>query len=198
MPQYFIEDYSLPQNEKSFTLSAFGEMFDFISNGGLFSNGEADPNSLLLIKSLDIKSGAKLLDLGCGWGLIGILAAKVFGVSVTFVDINGIAISYAEKNAARNGVSGDFIKSDGFININGEFDIITLNPPIHAGKETITRLFRESAEHLKNDGLFITVINEKHGAKSYKKRLEEFFSETVTEKHKQTFIFKCYGARNAD
>jgi 16S rRNA (guanine1207-N2)-methyltransferase len=197
MPQYFIEDYGLPDNEKTFALSMGGESFVFASNGGQFSYGEADPNSLLLIKSLDIKSGAKMLDLGCGWGLIGTAAAKIFGAEVTFSDINGIALSYAEKNAAKNGVSGVFIKSDGFDCIGGKFDIITLNPPIHAGKETILRLFSESAVHLLKGGYFITVINEKHGAKSYKRQLEELFKDVLAEKHAKTYIFKCYGAENA-
>ncbi|MDR0992826.1 MAG: methyltransferase [Ruminococcus sp.] len=198
MPQYFIEDRSLDGNEKTFTLSIGGETLVFTSNAGQFSYGEADPNSLLLIKSLDIKKGDKLLDLGCGWGLIGIAAAKLFCADVTFCDINGIALEYAQKNADSNGVSGVFIKSDGFDKIDGKFDIITLNPPIHAGKETVLRLFSGSAGHIKKGGLFITVINEKHGANSYKKRLEELFSDVFTEKHKKTFIFKCYGAKNAD
>jgi 16S rRNA (guanine1207-N2)-methyltransferase len=198
MSHYFIEDNSLPQTDKTITLSFGGETLVFTSNAGQFSYGEADPNSLLLLRSLEINRGAKMLDLGCGWGLIGIVAAKVFGADITFCDINGLALSNAEKNAEQNGVSGDFIKSDGFENISGFFDIITLNPPIHAGKETVLRLFSESAEHLKKDGVFITVINEKHGAKSYKKRLEELFANIITEKHKQTFILKCYGAENAD
>jgi 16S rRNA (guanine1207-N2)-methyltransferase len=200
MSHYFIEDDSLEKKPISFKVSLFGKSFDFESGAGQFSYGEADPNSLLILRSLDIKNGEdiKMLDLGCGWGLIGIAAARVFGVNIVFSDINGNALSFAEKNARENGVSGIFIKSDGFLSIDEEFDLITLNPPIHAGRETVLRLFSESAAHLTPDGVFITVINEKHGAKSCEKSLREIFRTVDPEKHKKTYIYKCYGAKNAD
>jgi 16S rRNA (guanine1207-N2)-methyltransferase len=197
MSHYFIEDSSLSGDERNFSLSFCGAEFEFVSNAGMFSNGEADPNSLLLLRSISPENGVKMLDLGCGWGLIGTVAAKLYGVSPTFADINGIALSMSEKNARNNGVSGTFIKSDGFAEINNKFDLITLNPPIHAGKKTVLRLFSESALHLTENGQFVIVINEKHGAKTYKKRLEELFYNVDEEKYKNTFIFKCYGAKNA-
>jgi 16S rRNA (guanine1207-N2)-methyltransferase len=190
MSHYFIEDNSLPLDEKTFSFFYNGNSFDFTSNAGLFSNGEPDPNSVLLLKNIAPEKGTKMLDLGCGWGLIGIAAARVYGVKVTFCDINKNALAYAEKNAEKNGVSGTFIKSDGFLKINDSFDLITLNPPIHAGKETVLRLFSESAAHLNKDGQFVIVINEKHGAKSYEKALREIYKNVTTIKYKQTYIIK--------
>jgi 16S rRNA (guanine1207-N2)-methyltransferase len=190
MSHYFIEDNSLTPDEKTFSFFFSGKSFEFKSNSGLFSNGEPDPNSVLLLRNITPEKGAKMLDLGCGWGLIGIAAAKVYGVSVTFADINKNALEYAKINAAKNGVSGTFIKSDGFAEINDYFDLITLNPPIHAGRETVLRLFSESALHLGKNGQFVIVINEKHGAKSYEKSLREIYKNVTTNKHKQTYIIK--------
>jgi 16S rRNA (guanine1207-N2)-methyltransferase len=190
MSHYFIEDNLLSNDERNFSLSFSGCEFNFTSNSGQFSNGEADPNSLLLLQNITPEKGSKMLDLGCGWGLIGTVAARVFGVSVTFSDINGIALSYAQKNALKNGVSGIFIKSDGFEKIDNFFDLITLNPPIHAGKETVLKLFSESALHLTKNGKFVIVINEKHGAKTYEKHLREIYKNVTTTKFKQTYIIK--------
>jgi 16S rRNA (guanine1207-N2)-methyltransferase len=190
MSHYFIEDNLLASDERNFTLSFCGEEFNFTSNSGQFSSGEADPNSLLLLQNINPEKDIKMLDLGCGWGLIGTVAARVFGVSVTFSDINGIALTYAENNALKNGVSGTFIKSDGFEEILDCFDLITLNPPIHAGKETVLRLFSESALHLTKNGQFVIVINQKHGAKTYEKYLRKIFKTVNSKKYKQTYIIQ--------
>jgi 16S rRNA (guanine1207-N2)-methyltransferase len=190
MSHYFIEDNSLTPIEKTFSFFWGGNAFEFTSNAGLFSNGEPDPNSVLMLRSIAPERNTKMLDLGCGWGLIGIAAAKVYGVSVTFSDINKNALEYAKINAKKNGVSGEFIHSDGFAEIKNNFDLITLNPPIHAGRETVLRLFSESVLHLNKNGTFVIVINEKHGAKSYEKSLREIYKNVTTDKFKQTYIIK--------
>jgi 16S rRNA (guanine1207-N2)-methyltransferase len=190
MSHYFIEDNSLAPDEKTFSFFWGGNAFTFKSNSGLFSNGEPDPNSVLLLRNIAPVKNTKMLDLGCGWGLIGIAAAKGYGVSVTFSDINSNALRYAKINARENGVSGIFMRSDGLVEINDNFDLITLNPPIHAGKETVLRLFSESALHLRQNGQFVIVINEKHGAKSYEKALREIYKNVTTSKFKQTYIIK--------
>jgi 16S rRNA (guanine1207-N2)-methyltransferase len=119
----------------------------------------------------------RLLDLGCGWGLIGITLAKVYGYDLTMSDTNGSALFYAEKNAAANKVPARIVKSNGFeaFDENDRYDLITLNPPIHAGKDVCFALYTEAAMHLTAGGVFAAVFLDKHGGSSHKKKLREIF-----------------------
>jgi len=175
MSHYFIENPALLTRERELKLEIFGRKFRFLTNNGLFSCDKIDDASLTLLKNMPPIEGA-LLDLGCGYGVLGIVLAKVYGLGLTQSDINRVALSYAKRNAKLNNVETQAIHSDSFEKIAGRFDNIVLNPPIHAGKATLHRMYEESASHLKNPGgsLFI-VIQKKHGAESTVKKLKEIF-----------------------
>jgi 16S rRNA (guanine1207-N2)-methyltransferase len=177
---YFTDDTPRNFSEKSFILRYGGAEFTFITNAGLFSHGEADKQSLFLIKNVPIKEAGEILDLGCGYGLIGVVFAKISPAKITMSDITEKAIYYAEKNTVGNGVKASIIKSDSFENINGPFDIITSNPPIHAGKDVCFKLYSDAAEHLNEGGAFYIVIADKHGAKSHIKKLNEIYKNVTT------------------
>jgi 16S rRNA (guanine1207-N2)-methyltransferase len=181
-------------SERTLTLHFKGAELRFLTSDGMFSVNEADPYSLLLMQHVKPAAGAgeKLLDLGCGWGLIGVTIGKLYDIDVSMSDVNGLALEYARKNGAANGVSARYFKSDGFSEINEHFDIITLNPPIHAGKEICYRLYEEAAAHLLPGGRFLIVISDKHGAKSHVKKLHELFG-TVEALYRQNGlnIFEC-------
>jgi len=197
MKHYFIENPDLPVNERELHLHFNNLNFYFTTTTGLFSHEEIDGASLLLLdvicKTQPPLSGA-LLDLGCGYGLIGTVLAKTHAGSANIVmsDINNIACRYAEKNAIKNGVKANVIHSDGFTNIQGLFHHIILNPPIHAGKETMYRLYAESAAHLTPDGALYVVIQKKHGAESTLVVLGKSFSDIqILYKRKGFFIIRC-------
>ncbi|MDR0943182.1 MAG: methyltransferase [Ruminococcus sp.] len=204
MNNHYFTDNPDPQNdEKSFTLRIGGEELKFFSNSGMFSHGEPDPNSLMLIRELtrSVKShkGLKLLDLGCGYGLIGITLGKLFNTDVTMSDVNGNALSYAEKNADINKINAHILKSDGFEEINETFDIITLNPPIHAGKEVCYKLYEETALRLETNGSFYIVIMDKHGKNSHIKKLRDLFPTVdVIKRQNGINIIKCKEDNHAD
>jgi 16S rRNA (guanine1207-N2)-methyltransferase len=192
MTSHYFTDDKPSGAEKTFTLRFGGNEIMFTSGAGVFSHGEADRQSMFLINNIPIKKGANLLDLGCGYGLIGITFAKTFGCDVTMSDITDKAIYFAEKNAAKNHADTRIIKSDGFINIAEKFDIITLNPPVHAGKEACFRLYEEAAEHLNAGGKFYIVISDKHGAKSHIKKLNEVFDNVkITARKDGVNVIKC-------
>lgn len=92
---------------------------------GVYSPRE---DSYLLAKAVRSHARGRVLDLGCGTGIQGIIAAKA-GCAVTFVDINPRAITCAQRNAAQNHVSGNFVVSDLFSDVHGTFDTIVFNPP---------------------------------------------------------------------
>jgi 16S rRNA (guanine1207-N2)-methyltransferase len=189
---YFTDTFEPQNDEKSFTLRIGGAELTFLSNAGMFSHGEPDPNSLMLIREVKAQKGVKLLDLGCGYGLIGVTLGKLYNIDVTMSDVNGAALSYAEKNAEINGICGRYFKSDGYSEITNSFDIITLNPPIHAGKEVCYRLYEETACHLNEDGSFYIVIMDKHGKNSHIKKLRELFPTVeIIKRQNGINIIKC-------
>jgi len=190
MNHYFIENSSLLTNERELELEIFDIKFRFLTNNGLFSCDKIDEASITLLKNILPLKGT-LLDLGCGYGTLGIVLAKKYGLDLTMADINGIALDYATKNAKLNQVSVMPIHSDGFTNINGIFDNIVLNPPIHAGKETMYRMYEESVLHLASDGSLYIVIQKKHGAESTIKKFEDIFAQVdVLYKKKGCYVLQ--------
>jgi len=190
MNHYFTENPSLLTDERTLTLEIFDMHFKFLANNGLFSCDKVDDASITLLKNIPPLKGT-LLDLGCGYGTLGIVLAKKYGIELTMADINSIALDYAVKNAKLNQASAIPIHSDSFANISGLFDNIVLNPPIHAGKEIMYKMYEESAQHLTSGGSLYIVIQKKHGAESTIKKLEEIFTQiSVLYKKKGCFIIQ--------
>lgn len=191
MSHYFIADDTLASKKESFKYNFKGKAYTFVSDSGLFSMGHVDFASDLLMHQLPELSG-RLLDLGCGYGPIGIVLGKTYGLEVVFSDINARALRYTKENCALNDFSGQVIESDRFENVEGDFDTIVLNPPIHAGKEVIFHMYRGAHDHLTLGGAFYVVIQKKHGAESTMKELVEIFGACETlYKKKGFFVLKC-------
>jgi len=191
MNHYFLENPDLETLERNLALEIFHTKFRFITHNGLFSCTEIDDASVTLIKSLPPLTGT-LLDLGCGYGVLGIVLAKTYPIEVTMADINRTALTYAGKNAKLNQVHATTIHSDSFANISGTFDNIVLNPPIHAGKEVMYRMYEESAQHINPGGALYVVILKKHGAESTLKKLNALFSHVnILYKKKGCYVFQA-------
>ena len=194
---YFIENPDLPKDEREPAVNLFGHDFRFMTAAGLFSFEKIDDASRLLlevIRATQAPFSGTLLDLGCGYGFLGITAAKTHSkdLRLTMSDVNRIACEYAATNAKRNGVLAEVIHSDGFAAIGGCFDHILLNPPIHAGKDTINRLYVESAAHLTHEGALYIVIQKKHGAQTAIDFLNRIFSDIqILHRRKGYFILRC-------
>lgn len=179
MSHYFIDDNTLADDFRTIKYNFSGKRLEYVSNAGLFSHGEVDAISDTLLRNLPKLEGS-LLDLGCGWGLIGVALGAAYGVEVTMSDVNQRALECVALNAENNKVDADIILSDCCDNINSTFDTITLNPPVHAGKQVMFRMYEEAHERLNSGGRFFVVIQKKHGAESTIKKLSEIFGESNT------------------
>lgn len=167
----------------------------FWTDAGVFSKGGVDFGTRLLIETMEIPPEARVLDVGCGYGPVGIVAAKLAARgSALLVDINERAVELAIKNLAQNSVPNAEVRlSDLFERVgDARFDRILTNPPIRAGKAVIHRIFEEAAAKLNPGGELWLVIRKKQGAPSARKKLEELFEE-VEDKAKEAGyrVFCC-------
>lgn len=188
-----------PQTESKprqwkFTLR--GHTFTFETDAGVFSKSEVDFGSRVLIDTFEMPEvEGDVLDVGCGYGPIGLSIAKAIPERfVHMMDINTRAIALAEKNAQVNGVQNVRIfESNGLASVGDvKAAAILTNPPIRAGKETIFRFYDESYEKLVEGGELWVVIQKKQGAPSTVSHLEELFSEVdVVEKKKGYWIIRA-------
>ena len=178
MNHYFNSNENLKHRETEIEYVHKFVKFKFITDTGVFSKNGVDYATNILLDNLPVTSG-KTLDLGCGYGCIGIVLSKIYGknIDVTMSDINERALDLSLKNADKNDAEVKIIKSDGFKNIPGKFDNIILNPPIHAGKPVIYSIYSEASRHLNENGRFYVIIQKKHGALSHKEKLKEIFGE---------------------
>lgn len=154
----------------------------FLTDAGVFSKKMVDYGSQVLLNALDLEGseGKSLLDVGCGYGPLGLTLAKVYGLDVTLVDINSRALDLAEKNASKNGVSARIFQSDIYDAVEGQFDYVISNPPIRAGKAVVHQVIAGAKEHLKTGGSLTIVIQKKQGAPSAKDKMEEVFGNCQT------------------
>jgi len=191
MSHYFLPDDNLKSKQRQVSYSFKGKTFNFTTDSGVFSKDHVDYATGLLLANLPPLTGS-LLDMGCGYGCIGIILAKVWGLDVTQCDVNPNAVNLTELNRESNSADTAVIVSDCFDNITGKFDAITLNPPIHAGKAVTYKMYDESIEHLNDNGRLFIVTLKKHGAEStYKKLMAVYGNCEAIYKKKGYYVFCC-------
>ncbi len=154
-----------------------GIRLSFQTDAGVFSKGEVDTGTDLLLKALPEEMGGEILDLGCGWGVIGISVARKWpDAKVTMADINQRALALSRENAKRNRAEVVCAESDGMAAFEGkQFDAVITNPPIRAGKQVIYKMFADAAKCLKPGGALYLVIRKQQGAESCMKYLGTIF-----------------------
>ena len=176
--QYYTRN---PESESRPTPCEFefrGRQLRFLTDAGVFSKGELDTGTRLLLDALPAEMHGEVLDLGCGWGPIGIsVQARWPETKVVMTDVNLRALERARENVARNGITAEIRESDGFSVLSGRaFDAVITNPPIRAGKQVIYRLFADAAAHLKPTGSLFLVIRKQQGAESCIRYLKTLFA----------------------
>lgn len=151
------------------------EKMMFETGETLFSPRGLDRGTNLMLSHVDFEKDMKILDLGCGWGFVGILAGKISGAeNVTMSDADPDAVRTAKKNAILNDMPDiKVIVSDGFINIDDTgYDLILSNPPYHSDFNVPKHFIEKGFNRLKIGGRIFMVTKR---LKWYKKKLETIF-----------------------
>ena len=172
---YYAENPDSVHDIHELKVTLLGQPFTFLTDSGVFSKKMIDYGSQVLLNTMNFEKGKTLLDLGCGYGPLGISLVKVQGVQATMVDINNRAIDLAQKNAEKNGVTANIFQSNIYEKVSGAFDYIISNPPIRAGKQVVHTIITDSINYLNDGGSLTIVIQKKQGAPSAKAKMEEIF-----------------------
>ncbi len=197
---YFARTPESISRPERFTASWQGTDFTFWTDAGVFSRGEIDRGSEILLRAVPEDLAGRVLDLGCGWGLIGTVLGKTRkNIRMVLCDVNQRAVELAQRNLRENGVEGEAVLSDGFECLSGSFDAVVTNPPIRAGKKVIYRLFGEAAAHLAPGGALYLVIRRQQGAESALRYLRQLFETAQTaDKSGGFWVIVCRGPRTTE
>jgi 16S rRNA (guanine1207-N2)-methyltransferase len=196
MEHYFSPKQKTPHDVATIMETIGFHTFTFKTDAGVFSKGQFDKGSLLLVSAIPPQQGKAVLDLGCGWGGVGIVIAKHNPTATVHLsDVNQRALSLARQNAKQNAVEVTIHQSDIMADIGEQFDTIVTNPPIRAGKQVVYEMIRQSHGHLVPEGEFYAVVRTKQGAKSYGEELERVFGNMEIVERKSGYkVFKAVRA----
>ena len=165
------KDINKLRQDITFNETLNGFPFTFHTTWGIFSPRSIDEGTLLLLKYLEVNKDSDCLDLGCGYGPLGLTLARMAPEGrTTLVDRDFKAIEYSQKNAETNKIGNvDILLSNGFDQIQGKkFDIIVSNIPAKVGNELMTLFFHDAYTQLKPGGkIYVVTIN---GLRDYIKR----------------------------
>ncbi len=187
---YFINDENLKSEIQEFSFKLNDQKFKFKTDNGVFSKGELDFGTELLIKNvLKEKINGSVLDLGCGYGAIGIILNKILNISVDMIDINKRAVHLSNMNIKENDCFNiSAFESDGYENIKKTYDYIISNPPIRVGKKKLYELISNSKKYLNKGGKLYIVIRREQGAKTFIKDFDDYYNIEILEKKKGFYI----------
>ena len=193
MDHYFTNNQNLKSEIKKINYAYNGYDFVFLSDNGVFSKEHIDYGSRLLVETfMKSKPGyGSILDVGCGYGFIGVTIGKLLSSNVTLVDVNKRALHLAKMNLDNMHVSGKIIESNAYENVNDKYDYIITNPPVRAGKNVLLNILIGAKEHLNDGGTLWYVLRKDQGAKSIQKVLSEHYKIDLVEKSKGFYIFCC-------
>lgn len=188
---YYAENPDSAHDINELKVTLLGQPFTFLTDSGVFSKKMIDYGSQVLLNSVDFEKGKTLLDLGCGYGPLGISLAKVQDVQATMIDINNRAIDLALKNAETNDVTACIFQSNIYEKVTGTFDYIISNPPIRAGKQVVHTIIADSINYLNDGGSLTIVIQKKQGAPSVKSKMQEIFGNVdILKRDKGYYILR--------
>lgn len=196
MEHYFTNNDNLKSDIKTIYYQYQEYNFSFLSDNGVFSKNKIDFGSKLLVESfLKYHTNDKesdILDVGGGYGFIGITLAKVTNSRVDIIDVNKRAVHLCERNIKLNEIDNCWtFLSNCYENIDKKYDYIITNPPIRAGKEVVLKILSEAKKHIKDNGELWFIINKDQGANSTKKALENWYNIEIVEKSKGFLVFRA-------
>ena len=196
MSHYFQDDPNLVSNIKEINFEINGITMKLLTDNGVFSKNNVDAGSYTFLKVLlPLDLGKHILDLGCGYGTIGLTLAKAHEEArITLADVNPRAVALCERNAGLLNLSPrvTILQSDIYEKIEGPYDSIVVNPPIRAGKTVTYRMYEEAKQYLIDGGSLYIVIRKAQGAESASRYIETIFGNvTLLKRDKGYYIYRA-------
>ena len=201
MAHYFDLDPSLASKKRIVEYFIDGRTITLVSDNGVFSKDKIDEGTFAFLKVLvPLRLSGKILDLGSGYGPIGLtIALTSKEARITLADVNTRALALCEENAKQLGLSPrvTILQSNVYENIEGTFDSIVVNPPIRAGKVVTYAMYEGALAHLIDGGSLFIVIRKNQGAPSASKYIEELFGNIeLLKRDKGYYIYRAVKRAN--
>ncbi|TQL67159.1 16S rRNA m(2)G 1207 methyltransferase [Nocardioides albertanoniae] len=165
---YFSADPSVPFARIPLSATVWGMDLDLVSGSGVFAKGRLDIGTSVLFKETDPPAGGRILDLGCGYGIIGLACALAApSAHVTGVDVNERAVLLANENATKLGLEGRYrAATPAQVDPGETYDEIWSNPPIRIGKPALHELLLTWLPRLAPEGRAVMVVGKNLGGDS--------------------------------
>ncbi|WP_436667556.1 class I SAM-dependent methyltransferase [Latilactobacillus sakei] len=192
---YYSKNPEVEHAEKNWTFELRGFNFKFTTDNGVFSKNTVDYGSRALLDAVDLSEtpAGPILDMGCGYGPIGMTLAKLAPErQIDMVDVNERALGLAQKNCDLNQIQNVAIfESAEYQNVMAQYAAILTNPPIRAGKAVVQNILKGAYDHLLTDGELDVVIQKKQGAPSAKQLMADTFGNVqIIHKDKGYYILQ--------
>jgi 16S rRNA G1207 methylase RsmC len=185
MTHYYDEKQESSDKRFPIDVKLREDSFRLWSSAGIFSKDRLDAATRLLIENAELKGAQRILDLGCGYGAVGIALLRRAekekkNTEITFSDVNERAVEFTRENLKQLKLKGNVVKSDLFSNIPLSFDAILSNPPYAAGREVCFRLIEDSLTHLGKGGTLQLVARHNKGGSTLAKKMKDVFGNVST------------------
>lgn len=193
MSHYFTTDQSA-HDYKEIDYTFENSVYKFKTDRGVFSKDQLDYGTRVLIRGVFSDNGegsASLIDMGAGYGPIGIILGKVLNARPVMVEVNGDALSLLHDNAAKNDIDAEILSREAYDGSDAKVELYVTNPPFRAGKDVVMGIIKDGFSRLVPAGRFYMVVQKKQGMKSYKDSIEQLFGNVeVLLKDKGYYVLK--------
>lgn len=193
---YYTENPDITHNEKTWNFELLNNQIKFTTDNGVFSKQTVDYGTRVMLEAFradNIPLG-KILDLGTGYGPVGIALALAYPTrKIDMVDVNNLSLSLATRNAQGNNVANQVsvFHSDVYEAITDQYAAILTNPPVRAGKDVVQAMIGQAKAYLLDGGTLTVVLQKKQGAPSAKKLMEDVFGNCeIIRKDKGYYILE--------
>ncbi len=179
---YFTPAPPVGHRARELTVTLRGRTFRFLTDRAVFATRGVDRGTRLLVETMTVRAADMILDLGCGYGVLGLVAAALAPRGhAHLVDVNERAVDLARGNATRNEIDNVTVHvGDGAEAVRGiAFDLVLTNPPIRAGRPTVLRFFTEARDVLRPGGRFLFVARSGQGARTLARHVQAVFGNVA-------------------
>lgn len=193
MSQYFENDQTVKSKKRNIKFYFNDREYNLISDNGVFSKEKFDYGTRVLLESIGIDDlSGRVLDLGCGIGVVGIILGTLNkNIYIDMVDINKRALSLAKENLLLYKLDNNIFESNIYGNVTGKYDTIITNPPIRAGKGIVKEFLLGSYDFLEDHGTLYFVMRKDHGVKSMIKAMTSMFNINIINRDKGFYVVEA-------